>query len=158
MRVIEKTIYTFDELNDKAKENAREWYRRGLEYPYWGEVQDSLRAFCDEFGVSVLDYSLGDARREFIKTDASNANFRGLKLSDFDRESMPTGFCFDCDLRYTFADEFKKHGDALGAFRSALDAFCESVRLDVESQYSDEAVDESIEMNGYEFDEFGGAV
>lgn len=155
MRTIEKTIYKFDELDEYAKSRAREWYRNGLEYPWWDEVQSSLREFCDEFGVSVLDYSMGDSQRSFIKTDASASNFRGRKLSQFDREAMPTGFCFDCSLRYTFADEWKKTGDALESFKSALREFLREVENDVEYQYSDEAVEESIEANGYEFDEWG---
>ena len=155
MRTEETTIYQFNELGDRAKDHVRDWYRSGFDYPWWGEVQDSLKSFCDEFGAKVLDYSIGDARREFIKTDATNANFRGLKVKDFDREAMPTGSCFDCDLRYTFAEEFKKHGDALGAFNSALEAFLCGVRNDIEYQLSDEAVDETIEANGYEFTEDG---
>jgi hypothetical protein len=156
MRTEQITVYKFNELpTETAKERARRWYRDGLEYPWWGEAQDSLKAFCSEFNVSVLDYSIGDARREFVKTDATNANFRGLKLKDFDRESMPTGFCFDCALRYTFADDFKRNGDALGAFKSAIEAFLVEVRNDVEYQYSDESVDESIEANAYEFTENG---
>ena len=155
MRTIEKTIFTFDELSEPAKERAREWYRRGLEYPWCDEVQLSLRAFCDEFGIKVLDYSIG-GRGAFIRTDADNSNFRGRKLSQFDREAMPTGFCFDCALRYTFADEWKKSGDALESFKSALESFLREVENDVEYQFSDEAVDESILANGYEFDENGG--
>lgn len=155
MRTIEKTIYKFDELDDREKERAREWYRSGLEYPWWDEVQSSLKSFCDEFGVSVLDYSIGDSRRAFIKTDASPSNFRGLKLSQFDREAMPTGFCFDCSLRYSFADEWKRTGDSFYAFGIALESFLREVESDVEYQYSDEAVEESIEANQYEFDEAG---
>lgn len=154
MRTIEKTIYTFDELDEYAKSRAREWYRSGIEYPWWVDAKSSLREFCDEFGISVLDYSIG-GRGAFIRTDADNSKFRGCKLSQFDREAMPTGFCFDCSLRYTFADEWKKTGDALESFKSALDAFLREVENDVEYQYSDEAVEESIEANGYEFDEGG---
>lgn len=157
MRTIEKTIYTFDELSESAKNRAREWMRVGLEYPWYSEAVDSLRAFCDEFGVEVLDYSLGDYRG-FVKTNVSNANFRGFKLSKFDREAMPTGYCFDSSLRYTFADEFKKYGDALNAFKNALNVFTVEVERDVEFYFSDESIDESIEANGHEFDEFGGAV
>lgn len=155
MRVIEQTIFTFDELNDKAKQLARDWHRQTFDYSWWDEVQDSLKSFCNEFGVTVLDYSIGDARDEFIKTDATNANFRGLKVKDFDREAMPTGFYFDCDLRYTFADEFKKTGDALAAFKNALGAFLRGVRNDVEHRYSDEWIDENILANEYEFTENG---
>lgn len=155
MRTIETTIYTFDELSDTAKEKARDWYRNGFEYPWWSEVQTSLKTFCDGFGVKVLDYEMG-GRGAHISTDADNSHFRGFKLKDFDREAMPTGFCFDCALRYTFADEFKKHGDALGAFKSALRQFLLDVETDIEWQYSDEAIDENIVANGYEFTQDGG--
>ena len=157
MRTIETTIYTLDELNDNAKEKARNWYREGFEYPWWTEVRDSLKTFCDGFGVKVLDYEIG-GRGAHISTDADNSHFRGFKLKDFDREAMPTGFCFDCALRYTFADEFKKHGDALGAFKSALHQFLLDVETDIEYQYSDEAIDENIVVNGYEFTQEGKPV
>lgn len=154
MRTIEKTIYKFDELDECAKSRAREWYRSGFEYPYWDGVRDSLNAFCEEFGIKVEDYSIG-GRGSFIRTDADNSHFRGLKLSQFDRDAMHSGICFDHALRYTFADEWKKSGDALESFKSALESFLHEVENDIEYQYSDEAVEESIEANGYEFDEGG---
>jgi len=156
MRTIEKTIYKFDELSDSSKERAREWYRRGLEYPWWDGVRDSLNAFCEEFGISVLDYSIG-GRGSFIRTDAENSHFRSLKLSQFDRDAMHSGICFDHALRYTFADEWKKSGDALASFKLALESFIGEVENDIEYQYSDEAVEESIEANGWEFYENGSA-
>ena len=154
MRTIEKMIYKFEELDECAKSRAREWYRSGVEYPWFGEVQSSLREFCDEFGIRVEDYSIG-GRGAFIRTDANNSHFRSRKLSQFDRESMPTGFCFDCSLRYTFADEWKKSGDALESFKSALESFLHEVENDIDYQFSDEAIEESIEANEYEFDEGG---
>lgn len=158
MRTIEQTIYTFDELNDDAKERARAWYREDLDYPWFGEVMDSLKDFCSEFGVKVLDYSMGETRNEYIKTDATNANFRGLKVKGFDREAMPTGFLFDSELRYTFADEFKRTGDALYAFQQALEQLLLAVRKDIEHQYSDECVDDMLIANEYEFTEEGKPV
>lgn len=154
MRTIEKTIYKFEELDEFAKSRAREYFRNNGEYPWWDEVKSSLREFCDEFGISILDYSIG-GRGSFIRTNADNSHFRGRKLSQFDRELMPTGFCFDCSLRYTFADEWKKSGDALESFKSALESFLHEVENDIDYQYSDEAVEESIKANEYEFDEGG---
>lgn len=154
MQTVTLNLYTIDELNDKAKERAREWHRSGIEYPWWDEVQDSLKTFCDGFGVKVLDYSFG-GRDAHISTDADNSHFRGFKLKDFDREAMPTGFCFDCALRHTFADQFKQHGDALRAFKSALNQLILDIETDIDYQYSDEAIDESIKANGYEFTEDG---
>jgi hypothetical protein len=155
MRTIETTIYTFAELPDEAKERAIEKQRHHVEYPWFSECVDSLNAFCDEFGVKVTDYTLSDCYRASISTDATARHFRGVKLSSFDREAMPTGFCFDCDLRYTFHDEFKRTGDAHHAFETAIEAFLSSVRKDIEWHSSDEALSEFMQINDYEFTEDG---
>jgi len=158
MRTVETTIYTFDELSDEAKERAISQHRQCVEYPWFSECLDSLKTFCSEFGVKVTDYTLSDCYRASISTDATPKHFRGVKLSGFDRETMPTGFCFDCDLRYTFHDEFKKTGDAFYAFNDALQTFLISVRKDIEWNYSDEAITELLEINNYEFTEEGDIV
>ncbi len=40
---IEKTYYTFDELSDKAKEKARDWYRETMEFDDESTIDD----FCE---------------------------------------------------------------------------------------------------------------
>ncbi len=155
MRIMEITIYTFDELSDEAKERAIQQHRQCVEYPWFSECLDSLKTFCSEFGVKVTDYYLSDCYRASISTDATPKHFRGVKLSGFNREAMPTGFCFDSDLRYTFHDEFKRTGDAFYAFNDALQTFLISVKKDIEWHYSDEEVTELIQINGYEFTEEG---
>ena len=155
MRTIETTIYAFDELPGGAKEKAIEKMREITDYPWFTECKDSLRAFCDEFTVKVTDYCLSNDYRAFVSTDATTRHFRGVKLSSFDREAMPTGFCFDCDLRYTFFDEFKRTGDANHAFETAIEAFVSTVSKDIDYYFSDEAIVESIRANDYEFTEEG---
>lgn len=154
MQVIEIKVYSFDELNDKAKEKAREWYRCSSDYPWFDEARQSLTAFCDHFGVTVKDYSIGDSSG-YVVTDATNENFRGVKLSEQDREKMPTGLWLDCELFAHFYDEFKRTGNAKGAFDDALYNFTRAVRNDVEAYYSDECIDENIEANEYQFTENG---
>jgi len=155
MRTIETTLYTFDELSDEAKEQAIAKQRQYVDYPWFSECLDSLKAFCDEFGVKVTDYTLSDCYRASISTDATPKHFRGVKLVSFDREAMPTGFCFDCNLRYSFYDEFKRTGDAYHAFETAIEAFLSAVRRDISWHYSDEAIAEHMEINEYEFTENG---
>lgn len=150
MEKVEIEIYTFDELDDTAKEKAREWYRDGLEYPWFSEAIDSIRAFCNHFNVALRDWSLGGCG-DYIKTDATNANFRGVKLADIDREYMPTGYCLDCDLWYEFHDQFKRTGDAKYAFEQALEAAMRAIQKDIDYQYTDEAVDENLIVNEYKF-------
>ena len=156
MRTISFNAYKFDELSDEAKENARDWWSGiGEEYFWWNEAVQSLEAFCDHFNVTIKDYSVDTWGHSYVDTDASNQNFRGLKLKVVDREQMPTGYCADCDLWYTFHDEFKRTGDALHAFNEAIDAWLKAVRSDMEYQQSDEFIDDHLTANEYEFTEDG---
>lgn len=154
MEVVEIKIYSFEELDDDAKERAREWWRNGLDYPWFSESIDSIRAFAKHFGVSLMDWEIGGGRN-YIKTDATKDNFRGVRLADINPDFMPTGYCLDADLWEAFYDEFKKTGDAKHAFEQALeDALC-AIQRDIEYQYSNEAVDESLRFNEYQFTDDG---
>jgi hypothetical protein len=101
-----------------------------------------------------MDWEIGGGRN-YIKTDATNANFRGVRLDSINRDHMPTGYCLDADLWEAFYDEFKKTGDAKHAFEQALEAALCAVQRDIEYQYSNEAVDESLRFNEYEFNSDG---
>ena len=55
---IERTIklYQFDELDDRAKERAREWYRgedNSLDYEWWDAVYDDFERVCDILGIEL---------------------------------------------------------------------------------------------------------
>jgi hypothetical protein len=148
-------LYTFDELSDTAKENAREWYRNGADYPWIDDAMKSIYEFCDHFGVCIKDYSIGGYSCPYIDTDATNAHFRGLKLKSINRDSMPTGYCLDCDLWNFFFDEFKRTGSALKAFNDSLHNAALQVAKDMEWHQSDECIDEMLTINEYEFTENG---
>ena len=155
MRTIETNLYTFDELDDRAKENARTWFRTVSEYPWYDYALAALNAFCDKFNVRVTDYCLSDDYRSSVSTDVMPSHFRGVKLKDIDRNAMPTGYYMDSSLMFEFYDTFKKTGNAYYAFEQAIEQFLIDVRKDIEAFYSDESVDENIEMNEYEFTDKG---
>lgn len=155
MRTMTINVYKFSELSEDAQERAREWMRNGYEYPWFDEAIASVRALCDVYGVKIKDYEIGDYGRSFIATDATPAHFRGVKLRDIDRDQMPTGYCLDATLWQTFHDQFKRTGDALYGFIDALDEAVQEMVSDIRYGYSDEAIDELIEINEYEFLEDG---
>jgi hypothetical protein len=156
MRTKTITIYTFDELpTDDARERAREWWRETSDFSWSDDALDSIKTFCAEFGVTLQDWSIGVCSPLDYSTDATNAHFRGRKLSQFKRDHMPTGYCLDCDLWMTFFDEFKRTGDPKSAFESALHEGFKVWRADMETQLSDEYIDECLTINEYEFDENG---
>lgn len=157
MKTIEIEIYTFEELSEQAKETARAWWRNGDDFPYFGEMAQSLKAFCDHYGVKLVDYTLSDCYRAHIDTDASPRSFRGLALKQVqgNAQLMPTGVFYDCRLFEGFADSFKKSGDALDAFKETLEDYLRMVREEIEYYYSDENIDEMLIVNEYDFTEDG---
>ena len=155
METIELTVYEFDELDEAAKDNARAWYRNGLEYPWFSESIDSIRAFADYFGAKVGDWSIGERGRDYIRTDITQDHFRGTKLRSISPDYMPTGYCLDADLWGTFHAEWKRTSDPMYAFEQAIEAALGAIASDIEHHFSNEGVDESIRINDYRFTEQG---
>ena len=53
-KVIEITVYTIDELSDRAKEAARAWYREScLEYEWYDFVYEDFQTICGILGVTL---------------------------------------------------------------------------------------------------------
>lgn len=153
MRTITKEVFTSDELSDEAKEAALEWARDNLGGIYcWNEEnKQSIEAFCQNWGVELRQYSVSPYDPYYYQTDANNGHFRDVKLKSINKEDMLTGYCLDSVLMHAFYDSFKKTGDALYAFNEALDAGFVAWRQDWENAYSDEALGEFLESNGFEF-------
>jgi hypothetical protein len=150
MRTIQTTIYYFDELNDTAKERAISIVRKGMDYPWFDEAKDSIKAFCKHFGREMVGWSLGDTRG-FANTKAVNNKLSTVTPNEVQRDTMPTGYYLDNVLFGTFCDAFKNTGDPEFSFQSALNAAVQSVAEDVDYYCTDKAVQDHIEVNGIEF-------
>lgn len=155
MRTIEKTIYTFNELNEKAKEKAREWFIDGYDYSWQTESIESIEAFCNFFKIRLTEWACDSYSGANFEHNGNNSNFRNLKLKNIDRSYMPTGYCLDCDLWITFYDEFKKTSSAKKAFEIALFTGFKSWLSDIYYQQTNEYIDEILIINEYEFCENG---
>lgn len=76
-------LYKFDELSDEAKERARNWYREGNEFGWFGECHDSIKAFEKALPIKIRDYELGGYRPSsvsFSVTDDNVVELKGLRL------------------------------------------------------------------------------
>jgi hypothetical protein len=149
------SVYEFSELTPAAKGKAREWYRDGMDYAWTEESRQSIERFCERYGAKLTDWSISAGCPIHYRLDMPAGMLRGVKLRDINRDDMPTGYCLDCALYMTFHDEWKRTSDPRAAFRAAIDAAFQEWREDMEYQLSDEAADESIEINGYQFTESG---
>ena len=159
MRIVEEKIYQFEELEDEAKERARDWWRAVADYPYHGENIASIKAFCGHFGVTLKDWSIY-GRGEHLSTNAENCHFRGFTLADAKELTVKgyfpeSGLWLDGVMISSFYEDFKETGDALHSFKQALESALRAITEDIDYQYSSEAVDEMLIINEYEFTEDG---
>jgi len=116
----------------------------GHDYHFWTDAYNSLTTFCNEFGVEIRDYAVTPHSASYVRTDASNKNFRDKSLSRYARDDMPTGYIADCPLWETFHDEWTHTTDPHYAFNAALAAWVKHVREDMEYQESDEYIAEAL--------------
>jgi hypothetical protein len=56
--VLTKTVYYFDELNDKAKEQVRDWYMEGaLSFEWWGDTFEDAKQCAAILGIEIDEKS-----------------------------------------------------------------------------------------------------
>jgi hypothetical protein len=159
MRTEQVAVYQFDELPEGAKDSARAWFREVSDYPFHDDNIKSIKAFCGHFGVTLKDWAIY-GRGEHLTTNAENCHFRGFTLADAkdlnEKGYFPeSGLWLDGVMISGFFEDFKRTGDALSAFLYALECALRAITEDIDYQFSDEAVDEMLIVNEYEFDEDG---
>jgi hypothetical protein len=159
MEIKKIAVFSFAELSESSKSRAQANFLEFDEYPYFSDALASIKAFVKHFHGEIINYSLGgEVYRSYVKTTLDPSFFRGVKLKDINRDYMPTGYCLDCTLWTTMHDEWQKTGDAFYAFQQAIESALCDIAGDVEYHYSDEYVEEMMEINDYKFTEDGEAV
>lgn len=154
---VEVKLYRLEELSEDSQQRALDSYVNHVGYSWFSEDIQSLEAFCKQFGIMVRDYCIGDvySNRNYVKTDACNDSFRGMRLRQFDAEKMPTGYFRDCDLAVAFRENWQQTGSALSAFNHAIETFLTKVNRDVEESMTIESFKETCEANDWWFTESG---
>lgn len=165
MREITTKIYTFDELSDKAKEKARDWYREhALDYDWWDHVYD-------------------DAERVGLKIEAFDLDREGYVDAEFMASAEETAHKIEtehgetCATFKTAKGYLKKRDELIDAWpkdengdfenecqldveldildHEFLDSLQEDYRVILEKEMewlmSDECIDDNMTANGYEF-------
>ena len=171
---VERTVYSYDELSDRAKETAREEWNRFL----WdcGSMQESMELIFDHImeeagwtNLGDLSYSLysqggypewsgtlagftHDGRTYTVVTDNRRGN---MDVSILDDEDDPDGDYGSPNLAaYTARVETAEEA-ARELVSDLSHKLFWAFRAEDEYQSSDESVRESAEANGYEYDEDG---
>ena len=180
MRTIETTVYTFAELSEDAKEQARDNFRQSSYLDdicrwNWQEASQSRDLFLREFSAELR---YGSCQSESVRVsphywqaDGALGDLSYVRLWKYINANHAdciskighcqfTGVCWDEVLLDGIAEFMRKPYKI--DFKSLLYLCCEDLRIAVEAeceyQNSDEAIDESIECNGYEFTQDGEIV
>jgi len=175
MKTVEINVYQFDELSDKAKQKAREWWvEGGLDYGWWyGTFDDANQIDCEISAFDIDRASYCDLKCKYGFQETAT------KILQNHGES--------CDT-YQLAKEFNEEYDNLVEKYGSYDANQDSYIVDEENEYdfdqevdeleseyekmlgeeylsilrkeyewltSEEQIDESIRINEYEFTEDG---
>lgn len=182
-RVIETTVYSFDELSDSAKESARDNFRNDGDLWGWqSEWWNSAEAFSKIAPIRITSADIDRAQVDIewtgpdyaLRYDHSDeiAELSGLRAwkwlqnnnwfkwaaNEKQGACTLTGYCGDCSFADTFA-QYEKNPlsvpDLKQVFYESAQSWVFDARKDCEYAYSDEAIDQMIECNEYEFTESG---
>jgi len=144
MRIIETKVYEFDELDDKAKERARDWYREGaLDYKWWDAIYDDAA----RIGLRITAFDLG--RRNRIEGELTESVKVVCQLIMQEHGKS-------CDT-YQLAEQWsalstEEQNDNENDFKNALlEEYYVMLNQEFEYLLANEQVDESIRVNGYAF-------
>jgi len=174
MRTETIEVFQFDELSNAAKQRAREWYCSDGDVWHWsGEWWDSAVAFSGIAPVEIREihwdradptirWTGEDALRDLSGVRAwkwlHNNGWFDLAARNVMGDCTLTGYCGDCDF-FDPIDKYRRNPlgvpDLETLFRDCVYGWAFAALHDMEHAYSDEAIDETIRANGYEFDAGG---
>lgn len=155
MKVIETTVYTFDELSESAKDNARQWW---LDHAGLVDWDDSTLEDAANIGLKITSHDIytNNIEGEFIDGAFNCANKilsehgdhcdTYITAQDYLREWHKLAEDDMSDLYVTGYDEIE--GDFL---QELLKDYLKILKEELEYQQSNECVDESIRINEYTF-------
>ena len=169
MRDITISVFQFDELTDTAKERARDWYRGLGAWSWQPEWWESAQAFTKIAPINIVALDYDRRHVSVVWTDDANVSelsgvraWKWLKNNGWfewakanaDGSCTMTGFCGDApfgDPLVAYAKTPSKVPTLKQVFYECAQAWVNEAANDYEHSYSDEAVDETILANEYEF-------
>lgn len=183
---IEKTIYNFDELSDSAKTTAINEHISDCGYASSYDWENVLNEFCKMFGIAVNNweistyygyrYNIDTYNTGYIADCGGNRLAKYLVNNDsyyyrFDNKYHDikfiaencglSGFCGDYDALRPVVDarDYKVKFDSFDDLMTeCVEAIFSGWLRDMEYEETEEYFSEVAEINGYQFDEFGGLV
>lgn len=167
MRTITRTVYSFNELTDAAKERALSDYNTsGQEYAFAGEALESIKALASHFDGDVRRYAIDwtgtfPSQMAFTMPEMNRREIhqRLRALGSYNKETLRglgdcklTGYCADEDAIDGFRMAFMAgESDLEALMNAAFDTWLKAAQSDAQHQFSMEGYAEHCAGNDYEF-------
>lgn len=165
---IKRNIYTFDELSDKAKEKARDWWR---ELAAWDDWHEYICEDAERIGIKITGFDTnrgGDITGEFTRSfmEIAEAILKNhgetCDTCHTARNFVKEFEAFKASHPQTEEGDFVELKDELAAKeiesefeKDILHDYLMMLRKEIEWYFGDEQVEEAIRCNEYEFTKDG---
>jgi len=166
MQTITTNVYTFDELNEKAKEKAREWVREFVgDYEWWYSIYSD----AENIGLRITSFDLDRNRHaegEFMVFGGAE-QVAGLIQKEHGKtcETYKTAEAYnkaraEIEKEYAHLSKEEDYDDAIGLceeefLHNLLEDYSILLQNEYEYMYTDEYIDDMIMANEYTFTETG---
>ena len=155
-KIIEKLAYEYNELSDKAKEQANHWYACNVQYHWLDDHIEGVKRFLELFGITLTEWSIDYCQYSY-ETDIDECKFQSIDKKRV--EKLLSGFvlcyCADETILASFKEAHKKHGSVKLAIEYALEKSFDELQSDYVNHYEDESIEDFYTSNEYLFDEKG---
>ena len=155
MRTITTEVFTFEELSDESKEKARDWFQAGNDFDFeW----DCIKEDAATIGLILSAWDYGRYAKGSFISEAKDTAEKIMKEHGQDCETFKTASDYLEEVKAL--EDTEDNEDALeSADTEFLKSMLEDYRIMADKQHdyinSDEAVDENIIINEYEFTKEG---
>ena len=141
MKQITIDAYSFNELEGKAQDKARNYYYENINY-FWGsEHIGGVKRFLEIFNIRLVNWAYDEYHADF-ETDINDCKFQGFSKKRVNAliKSFNVSYCADETLVTAFNESYSEHGSIKLAIQEALRQSEIDLRNDVTLHYTDESI------------------
>lgn len=165
-RKIEISLYKFNELSDRAKEKARDWYRQGaLDYEWWDSTYEDAKNIglrITGFDIDRGPYADGEFTENAVDVAEAVLKDHGKSTETYKDAKDFLGEYKEKEKKYYDENDSDDFDDSEIAeelkeqfLHDLLHDYAQILQAEVEYLMSDEQVDEACISNEYEFHKDG---
>ncbi len=152
--VIETPVYNFNDLDDDAKAEARNWWREGaLDYEWW----DSTFEDAETLGLKITGFELDRGRHATGQLTKYVGDVIRLIMENHGKDCETYKTALEYQSAVVEAENHDNDTDEIEDefLKSILEDYSIMLQHEYEYQLSDEVADDMITANGYTFTETG---